>query len=85
MAKKSPEREKTAGPVVYCGPTIQGVAKHNTIYNNGIPVQLADAIMRIPAVGGLVIPLDRLPEARKQLSSGYGHIFRLYRLVQAKL
>ena len=36
-------------------------------------------------MGGLVVPLDQLPDAMKKLRGGYGHIFRLFRLVQAKL
>lgn len=85
MAKTAKNIEKTTSPVVYCGPTIPGVAKHNTVYTNGVPAQLTDAQKRIPALKGLVIPLDQLPEARKQLSDGNGRIFRLYQLVQAKL
>lgn len=73
---------KTAGTVVYCGPTIPGVAKQNTFYTNGIPETLMEAIKKNPAMGGLVIPLAQLPDANKQLAGGYGHIYRLYHLVQ---
>lgn len=74
---------KAAGTVVYCGPTIPGVAKQYTFYTNGIPASLAAAIERNPPMGGLVIPLDRLPETMKNLNGRRGHIYRLYRLVQA--
>lgn len=74
-------RRKTAGPVVYCGPSIPGVAKQYTIYTGGVPTPLAEKIREVPAMGGLVIPLDRLPEARKSLRDGQGHIYRLYKLV----
>ena len=46
---------------------------------------LAAAIEKYPPMGGLVIPLDQLPEAMKKLNGKYGHIYRLFRLVQAKL
>ena len=81
MTKKT----KTTKAVAYCGPTIPGVARQYTVYTGGIPTPLADAIEKNPAMEGLVIPLDQLPEAMKKLRGGYGHIYRLYRLVQAKL
>lgn len=40
--------------------------------------------MKQPAMEGLVVPLEQLPEAMKNLRSGTGHISRLYRLVQVK-
>lgn len=82
---KAKKTEQTAGMVVYVGPTVPGVANQNTFYSNGIPTPLAEAIAKNPAMGGLVIPLDQLPDAMKKLRGGCGHIYRLYRLVQAKL
>ena len=82
---KNKNSEQTAGTVVYVGPTIPGVANQNTFYTNGIPTPLAEAIANNPSMGGLLIPLDQLPDAMKKLNGEYGHIFRLYRLVQAKL
>ena len=73
-----------ATTVVYCGPSIPGVAKQYTAYTNGIPTALAEAIVKQPAMEGLVVPLEQLPEAMKNLRSGTGHISRLYRLVQVK-
>ena len=83
--EKTNSTEQTTGTVVYCGPTIPGVAKQYTSYTNGVTAPLAEAIEKYPPVGGLVIPLDQLPEAMKKLNGKYGHIYRLFRLVQAKL
>lgn len=82
---KAQKTKQTAGTVVYVGPTVPGVANQNTFYSNGIPTPLTEAITKNPAMGGLVIPLDQLPDAMKKLRGGCGHIYRLYRLVQAKL
>lgn len=82
MAK--PKKAEQATTVVYCGPSIPGVAKKYTAYTNGIPTALAEAIVKQPAMEGLVVPLEQLPEAMKNLRSGTGHISRLYRLVQVK-
>ena len=71
MAK--PKKAEQATTVVYCGPSIPGVAKQYTAYTNGIPIALAEAIVKQPAM-----------EAMKTLRSGTGHISRLYRLVQVK-
>ena len=77
MAK--PKKAEQATTVVYCGPSIPGVAKQYTAYTNGIPTALAEAIVKQPAMEGLVVPLEQLPEAMKNLRSGTGHISRLYR------
>lgn len=83
MTAKAKKKDTSAsGTVVYCGPTIPGVAKQFTIYNNGIPRTLAEEIVKTPATGGLVVPLDTLPAAMKQLHDGKGRIYTLYRLVQ---
>lgn len=84
-AKKATATERERKTVVYCGPTIPGTAKQYTIFNNGIPEGLEKRAEQVPAIRGLVIPLDDLPAAMKSLRSGAGHIYRLYRLVQAKL
>lgn len=81
---KAKNSGQTAGTVVYVGPTVPGVANQNTFYTNGIPTPLAEAIVKQPAMEGLVVPLEQLPEAMKNLRSGTGHISRLYRLVQVK-
>lgn len=83
MAKKK-NTEQAVETVVYCGPTIPGVATQNTFYNNGIPVALEEEIEKYPPMRGLVIPLEDLPEVSKKLNGHYGHVYRLYRLVQAK-
>ena len=75
--KRKPPRAATS-PVVYCGPTIPGIAKQYTIYSNGPVPALAAAAQRNPAIGGLIIPLDRLPEAMRQLRTKSGSIYALY-------
>ena len=71
MAK--PKKAEQATTVVYCGPSIPGVAKQYTAYTNGIPTALAEAIVKQPAMEGLVVPLEQLPEAYfPPVSSGTG-------------
>ena len=85
MAK--PKKAEQATTVVYCGPSIPGVAKQYTAYTNGIPTALAEAIVKQPAMEGLVVtvPDEMTREVLEEhISAGTGHISRLYRLVQVK-
>lgn len=44
MTKKTTRKAaEAAGTVVYCGPSIRGVARQYTAYNNGIPQGLKEA------------------------------------------
>lgn len=87
--KEKPKKDRKpprCGTVVYCGPTIPGVAKQYTNYIGGVlPKKLAEATEKDPVMAGLVVPLEELPEAMEKLRGGYGHIYRLYQMVQAKL
>lgn len=41
--KRTKKAAEAAGMVVYCGPSIKGVARQYTAYNNGIPEGLKQA------------------------------------------
>ena len=84
-AKKAGAAEKS-GTMVYCGPTIPGVANQYTCYTGGVlPKQLAEAVEKSPVMAQLVIPLENLPDAMAKLNGGYGHFYRMYQLVRAIL
>lgn len=82
MSKDQKKTTQATGPVVYCGPTIPGVAVQYTTYTNGTPAALAEAIKEKPVLGGLVVPLDKLPEVRRQFHDGAGRYYTLYRKAQ---
>ena len=82
MSKDPKKTTQAAGPVVYCGPTIPGVAVQYTTYTNGTPAALAEAVKEKPVLGGLLVPLDQLPEVRHQFHAGAGRYYTLYRKVQ---
>lgn len=79
MAKNKKKPDAPGASVVYCGPTIPGVAKQYTIYSNGVAPALAAAADAHPVIRGLIVPLDELPEAMRQLRERSGSIFTLYR------
>ena len=83
-AKKWIKPAAKAGTRVYCGPTIPGVAKQFTFYRGGVPEALAEARKQHPVLGGLIVPLEQLPEAMEQLRKKTGPIYALYQKAQAR-
>ena len=82
MSKDQKKTTQATGPVVYCGPTIPGVAVQYTTYTNGTPTALAEAIKEKPVLGGMVVPLYPLPEVRRQFHAGAGRYYTLYNKAQ---
>lgn len=82
MAKT--KNEQATGSVVYCGPTIPGKAYQYTTYTNGLPESLEAEIREKPVLRGLVVPLEQLPEVRRQFHDGAGRYYNLYRMALAK-
>lgn len=82
--KKIKKAAEAAGTVVYCGPSIRGVAKQYTAYNNGIPEKLKAAAEKNKVLASLIVPLEDLPEAMRQLRQRSGRIYTLYQAVQGK-
>lgn len=56
------------GPVVYCGPSVRGVARQYTVYAGDIPAALTDFIQAHPAARGLLVSVGRFAQVRSSLS-----------------
>lgn len=84
MTKRTSKAAGAAGTVVYCGPSIKGVAKQFTAYNNGIPEGLKAATEKNKVLAAMIVPLEELPEAMRQLRQKSGRIYTLYKAVQGK-
>ena len=63
---KGPAKKK-AGPLVYCGPTVKGVAKQFTVYTNGVPAALEKYMKEHPAAKALTVTMDRFAAVRANL------------------
>lgn len=63
---------------VYVGPTIAGVATHNTIFCNGIPESLKEAALKEPAFKNLVVPVTDLSATIRDLENKTGAIHVFY-------
>ena len=84
MTKRTRKAAEAVGTVVYCGPPIRGVAKQFTAYNNGLPEGLKAATEKNKILAALIVPLEDLPEAMRQLRQRSGRIYTLYKAVQGK-
>lgn len=77
------KQDAQTGPVVWCGPTIPGVAKQYDTFTGGTPRAMEAAIKDHPALAGLLVPLDAFPEARRALEAGEGRMTALARMARA--
>ena len=82
--KRTKKAAEAAGTVVYCGPSIKGVARQYTAYNNGIPEGLKQAAEKNKILAALIVPLEDLPEAMRQLRQRSGRIYTLDKAVQGR-
>lgn len=55
------------GAMVYCGPSIRGVAKQYAVFSGEIPAALENKCHEIPMLRGLIVPLARFAAVRNAL------------------
>lgn len=79
-ASKTTQAKAATKPetVVYIGPSILGVANHNTVYNNGLPQELQDAIEKEPAFKNLLVPISQLAAAGNDIANKRGAAYTFY-------
>lgn len=53
---------------MYIGPSIPGIVKKGTVFLGELPRELTDAITEMTCIGNLVIPIDGITAAKKELS-----------------
>lgn len=52
-------------PLVYCGPTVRGLVKQNTVFSGPIPGRLRDFLAAHPEAMALMVPLDHFAQTRR--------------------
>lgn len=62
---------------IYIGPTIDGVAIKNTVYEK-LPQSLEAAIKKRPYLSGLCIPIAELANATRQINGRNGAAYKIY-------
>lgn len=65
-AAKAKEKEKRI--MVYIGPSIKNLVSSGTVYNNGVPEALIQEMEDQPVIKSLLIPVEELAEARRELA-----------------
>lgn len=79
------EQAAKAGPVVYCGPSVRGVAKQYTVYAGTIPTVLEDFIKAHPAAKGLLVSVGRFAQVRSNLGKNGTAEAILYQKIKSEL
>lgn len=62
VAKKAAAVQEEA--VVYCGPTIKGLAPQYTVFVGGVPAKLAEKMEEFPVLKALTVPRERFADMR---------------------
>ena len=62
------EKEVQKKTVIYIGPSIRNVVSTGTLYHNGLPKVLEEEMTRQPVIKSLIIPVDGLAAAQKELA-----------------
>lgn len=68
MASKVVEKNKKIPIMVYCGPSIKGVAQQYSHFNNGIPKRLKEYAELHKEVERLIVPIENLIETKKNIA-----------------
>lgn len=85
VTKRAGKAEKVSGKVVYCGPTVRGVAKQYTVYSGGMPRELEEFIQKHPEATALVVPVDHFAQTRKRIETAGTAEAMLYRKIKSEL
>lgn len=53
---------------MYIGPSIPGIVKNSTVFIGDLPKELTEKAEKMGSINNLVIPIDRITDAKKALS-----------------
>lgn len=53
---------------MYIGPSIPGIVKYGTVFIGDLPKELTEKAAEVGSINNLVIPIDRITDAKKALS-----------------
>jgi hypothetical protein len=84
--EKTATKEGAEGKtMVYCGPSIRGVARQYTVFSEEIPETLAEFINEHPAVKALLVTIEKFPQTRKNLETKGTAEAILYKKIKSEL
>lgn len=67
---------------IYLGPNLKGVMR-GTVFLNGLPPALEEAIRKMPVITELVIPVSNIRYANRELTDPDSALSRFYRAVES--
>lgn len=70
-----------ACPRIYIGPSFRGVLT-GTVYKTDLPPALENVIKKTPAISELVVPIEFLTEANRELSKTDSALRRIYQMAE---
>lgn len=80
-----PAPAKKTGNLMYIGPTIQGTMKHSTVYKDGkLPTNAKKLVETFPPMERLLVPLQDIPKALKELNKEHSALRTIADLVAQK-
>lgn len=77
--------QKTEDTVVYCGPTVRGVAQQFTPFIGGVPQRVQDFVNKYPEAAKLIVPYGDFAKVRERIASGKGAECVMIRSIKNKL
>ena len=78
MKRIENKKTETEGAMVYIGPSFIGIVERNTAYRSGLPQKVKALIDQYPYLRGLLIPVEELAEAKKELMKTGSEKYMLY-------
>lgn len=55
--------------VMYMGPTLRGVVRSGTVFENGLPKNLSRLAEKRPVINNLIVPLADMVEVKKAINT----------------
>ncbi len=80
-----PKAKQYTGTVVYCGPTVHGIARQYTSYSGGIPEALKEFIDLHPTIRGLIVPVERFAKTRRAIETNGTAESVLYQKIKSEI
>lgn len=75
--KAMARNEKVTEPLMYVGPTVNGIGIQNRVYSE-IPGRTKEVLEKVPELKNLFIPIREYPEACKMLRERKGYIYSAF-------
>lgn len=72
---------KNKEPRIYIGPSLKGTIT-GTVYKTALAPALEEAIKELPAISELVVPLEHLTAANRELSEPDSVLRRIYKMAE---